>query len=273
MALSKKQMIGSQTAKGGFANEHEIAQKFTNYLTDNDAQIWLKAMGYDYHKINQLVAVHIPTRLKRKTMNQFGISDAQFEFTQRFKKADVQIQLTIKIDDVFYVENISCKKANITSDFNQADKRPVKTYQEIWEFDDEIAQTLKQFTGEIQPTAQQATGLRDNRRWYLDELPQEQVHKLLDFINEHKYLIVSDVLKGRGMLSAEWFLVTKFNKDGSKEWLLKNINEVINFFASGEVKLSDKGGLIIGRLTAQRKGGTPDPTSLQFKIKPVALFE
>ena len=39
------------------------------------------------------------------------------------------------------------------------------------------------------------------------------------------------------------------------------------------MKLSGKGGLIIGRISAQRKGGTPDPTSLQFKFKPLDLFE
>lgn len=37
--------------------------------------------------------------------------------------------------------------------------------------------------------------------------------------------------------------------------------------------MSQKGGLIIGKLTAQRKGGTPDPTSLQFKIKPLDIFD
>jgi len=34
-----------------------------------------------------------------------------------------------------------------------------------------------------------------------------------------------------------------------------------------------RGSLKIGRVTMQRKGGTPDPTSLRFKINPLALFE
>jgi len=29
----------------------------------------------------------------------------------------------------------------------------------------------------------------------------------------------------------------------------------------------------IGKITLQRKGGTPDPTSLQFKINPLGLFD
>lgn len=273
MNFNEKQQIGSKTAKGGFANEHEIVKKFENYLTDDEVQQWLNIMGYDYLKINKLVAVHIPTRLNRNKMEVFGISDEQFEFTQRFKKADVQIQLTIMIDDMIYVENISLKKADLKSNFNQVDKRPVKIYQEMWHFDDDIAEILKQFTGEIQPTKEQAIKLRDKRRWYLDELPHEKVEKLLKFMNENKYLIVSDILKGRGMLSAEWFLVTRLNPDGSKDWILKNINEVINFYAQDNAKMNENGNLVIGQLTAQRKGGTPDPTSLQFKIKPLALFE
>ena len=67
--------------------------------------------------------------------------------------------------------------------------------------------------------------------------------------------------------------MTPENSDNSTRWILKNINEVINFYAQGEVLVNKNGNLCIGRLTAQRKGGTPDPTSLQFKIKPLDLFE
>ncbi len=35
------------------------------------------------------------------------------------------------------------------------------------------------------------------------------------------------------------------------------------------VKMIPRGSLKIGRVTMQRKGGTPDPTSLQFKINPL----
>jgi len=46
----------------------------------------------------------------------------------------------------------------------------------------------------------------------------------------------------------------------------------MNFFGKGEVTISPKGSLYIGKITLQRKGGTPDPTKLQFKIKPCQLF-
>ena len=74
-------------------------------------------------------------------------------------------------------------------------------------------------------------------------------------------------------MSAEWFLVTRKNNDDSVDWILKDINTVCNFYSQGEVEISPRGSLKIGRVTMQRKGGTPDPTSLQFKINPLALFE
>lgn len=271
--LSDKQKLGSTTAKGSFNNEKMICTKFNHYKTDADAQSWLSLMGYDVNQITKLTVIQIPTRLNKNKAKDFNITDDVFDFTQKYKKADVQIQLEITIDDVIYRENISLKKSDLSANFNQIDKRSVDTYQTMWGFDDKIAKTLKKFTGEISPTEQEKPLLKDERRWYLTELPKNNVECLLQFLNQNKYLIVSDILKGRGMLSAEWFLVTRLNKDGTNDYCFKNINKVINFYAQGDVKLSTKGSLIIGKLTAQRKGGTPDPTSLQFKIKPLEIFD
>lgn len=271
--FNDKQKLGSTTAKGGFNNEKMICTKFNHYKTDADAQSWLSLMGYDVNQITKLTAIQIPTRLNKNKAKDFNITDDVFDFTQKYKKADVQIQLEITIDDIIYRENISLKKSDSSANFNQIDKRSVDTYQTMWGFDDKIAKTLKKFTGEISPTEQEKPLLKDERRWYLTELPKNDVERLLQFLNQNKYLIVSDILKGRGMLSAEWFLVTRLNKDGTNDYCFKNINKVINFYAQGDVKLSTKGSLIIGKLTAQRKGGTPDPTSLQFKIKPLEIFD
>jgi len=86
--------------------------------------------------------------------------------------------------------------------------------------------------------------------------------------------VVTDILKGRGGLSANWMLVTRYNKeDDTTTWILKDINTAMNFFCSGEVKISPRGSLYIGKITMQRKGGTPDPIKLQFKMKPCELFK
>jgi hypothetical protein len=81
------------------------------------------------------------------------------------------------------------------------------------------------------------------------------------------------VLKGKGGFSANWMLVTRYDKiSDTTTWILKDINIAMNFFGQGPVMLSPRGSLYIGRITMQRKGGTPDPTKLQFKIKPCELF-
>lgn len=273
--FNRQQQIGSNTAKGGFKNEHDVADKFKNHQMDKEAQIWLQIMGYSPDDIQSLEAKHIPTRLSKRTATPYHIPDAAFELTQKHKKADIQIQLSIKDNDIIYRENISLKKSNQSANFNQIDKRAVDTYQEMWGFNDSIAQTLKKFTGEIVPTEQEINRLelRDKRRFYLNELPANDVTEMLNFFKANKTLIFSDILKGRGILSAEWFLVTKKNSDGHYEWILKSINDVINFYANGNIEVSTRGGLKLGKLTAQRKGGTPDPTSLQFKISPNDLFD
>ncbi|MFZ6017116.1 MAG: hypothetical protein ACOYU0_05825 [Nitrospirota bacterium] len=61
--------LGSQTAKGGFANEKIICKKFNNWKNDSEAQQWLKIMGYDTKEINSVGAIHIPTRIKNWTLN------------------------------------------------------------------------------------------------------------------------------------------------------------------------------------------------------------
>jgi hypothetical protein len=269
--------IGSATARGGFANEKIICKKFNNWREDNEAQIWLKIMGYDPKKIASVEAIQIPTRMRQEDVENMGLNET-FEDLMRFKKADAQIRIVITIGKIIKVENLSLKKANSNADYNQVDKRWVDTYKEIWEFDDEIAFGLKLFTGEIKPSACpkiiKGKTLRDKRRMFLDELPIELREKIIKFFYENRILVVSDILKGRGSLSANWMLVTRYNKnDDTTTWVLKDINTVMNFFGSGKVEMSPKGSLYIGRITMQRKGGTPDPTKLQFKIKPCELFK
>ena len=133
--------FGSRTAKGGFANEKAVCEKFNNWKNDEDAKLWLKIMGYDPDKIDYVKAIQIPTRIKKEDIKKFGFSEEDYEELIRFKKTDIQV------------------------------------------------------------------------------------------------------------------------------------NTAMNFFGKGDVKVSPRGSLYIGRITMQRKGGTPDPTKLQFKIKPCDLFK
>jgi hypothetical protein len=275
--MNKKE-IGSATAKGGFANEKTICKKFNAWKKDKEAQEWLKIMGYNIMKVDSIKAIQIPTRIKKSEIEKFGIDEEDFEDIMRFKKADAQIRIVITIGDILKIENLSLKKANFDADYNQVDKRTVDAYQEMWGFNDDIACWLKLFTGENNPKSFiKLTGklkLRDKRRLFLDEMPEDIRNKITDFFKENKIIVVSDILKGRGGLSANWMLVTKYNKDeDTTTWTLKDINSAMNFFGRGDVKISPRGNLYIGKITVQRKGGTPDPTKLQFKIKPCQLFK
>jgi len=272
-----KSEVGSKTAKGGFANEKAICKKFNSWKKDKEAQEWLKTMGYDIKKIDSVKAIQVPVRIKKSDLSKFEVNEEEYEQFVRFKKADAQIRIVVKIGNILKIENLSLKKANSDADYNQIDKRTINNYQEMWNFNDEMAFWLKLFTGELNPKQySEKTGIkkfRDERRLFLDEMPKIIQNKIIKFFEQNRIIIISDIIKGRGGLSAGWMLVTRLNKGNeTTTWTLKDINVVMNFFGGGKIDISPRGSLNIGKITMQRKGGTPDPTKLQFKIKPCQLF-
>ncbi|SFV86109.1 hypothetical protein MNB_SUP05-SYMBIONT-4-897 [hydrothermal vent metagenome] len=59
-------------------------------------------------------------------------------------------------------------------------------------------------------------------------------------------------------------------------WVLKPINEVLNFFGNGEIIKSPQGSVRIGKILMQRKGGDagrPSANMLQFNIDPTKLMD
>ena len=51
--------IGSETAKGGFANEDKIVKKFNSWKKDKEAKKWLKIIGYNLKKIKKVEAIKL----------------------------------------------------------------------------------------------------------------------------------------------------------------------------------------------------------------------
>lgn len=143
-----KEEIGSIIAKSGFKNEHLVANKFNDYIRDNEVQKWLKYMGYNIKKIKQIKAVHIPPSIKKRETH-LGVSLEDLNENINYKKADIQVQIEIFIDSVIYRENISIKKVSAKSNFNQIDKRKVDKYKEMWNIPEDVTLLLKYFTGEI----------------------------------------------------------------------------------------------------------------------------
>lgn len=241
---------GSNTAKNGFKNEQDIADKFNNWQTDEEAKQWLVIMNYKLELIEYVKAVVISGH-----------------------KADVNVQITVKLKQAIDVENIQVKLVSNKKGFNQIDKRWIKSYVELWNIPNDIEQLLKHFTGELSP---KIDNTKDKRRMFLNEFCEKDKNNLLKFLNDNKVLIVSDILRGRGEFTAEWVLVAQKVEHNSR-WVLKNINEVIkHYFADGKVEETKKGSIRIGKITIQRKGGDGGRLTanmLQFKIDPTELFD
>jgi PHP family Zn ribbon phosphoesterase len=251
--MSKKDLIklGSETAKGGFRNEKDVINRFNNWTKDETAQKWLKAMGYKIDDIEYVKA--------SKIRGQY--------------KADVQVRvrIIIKLKSQEDLQNLQVKLVSNPQGFNQIDKRWVDKYVELWNIPEDITRILKLFTGEIKPTKK---GLKDKRRMLLTEMDKSDQDKIVSFFKRNKILIVSDILKGRGEFSADWILVILRVNDKSK-WVLKSINEAMNVFGNGDVRITPQGSLKIGKIGMQRKGGDAGRETskmLQFKINPVELF-
>jgi len=243
--------LGSDTAKGGFKNEKDVIDKFNNWKNDKTSQKWLQAMEYNLDDIEFVKASKVKGQFK---------ADVQ-----------VQIQVSIKLKSQLDVQNLQVKLVSNPQGFNQIDKRWVDKYVELWEIPDDVTNILKLFTGEIPPKQK---GLKDDRRMFFSEMPKENQVKILNFFEDNKILIVSDLLKGRGKFSADWMLVI-LKVNGESKWCLKSINEAMNIFGEGKVKISPQGSLKIGKIGMQRKGGDGGRDTakmLQFKINPVLLF-
>ncbi len=247
--MRKEQILGSQTAKNGFLNEDDIVDKFNNWQIDEDAQKWLLIMEYQLIDIEYVKAVKLS-----------GF------------KTDVQVQITIKLKEAIDAQNLQVKLVSNPKGFNQIDKRWVDKYVEMWNIPQYITSILKKYTGEIAPTI---VNPKDSRRMFANEFTLDDQKHILDWLNENKSLIVSDILKGRGQFSTEWMLVAQKVKENSR-WILKPINVCLNYFGNGTIEITKQGNFKIGRITMQRKGGDNGRDTakmLQFKINPAELFD
>ena len=240
--------LGSQTARNGFKNEQDICDKFEKWTTDEDAQKWLTIMQYDLNEIEYVKAVVL-----------------------HGYKADVNVQVQIKLKSAIDTENIQVKLVSNKKGFNQVDKRWLSHYKELWNIPEDVFNRLQYFTGELKPYK---NGTRDDRRMFLDEMVEEDRDLILNWFKNNKMLILSDIIKGRGQFSAEWILVAQ-KMENNARWILKNINEALQHYSSGDVSMSPRGSICIGRVTVQRKGGDggrPTANMLQFKLDPTELF-
>lgn len=239
---------GSETAKAGFQNELDVVNLFNAWETSELAQNWLIAMGYKLDDIEYVKAEKIKGSYK----------------------ADIQVRITIKLKSLVDCQNIQVKLVSNKKGYNQVDKRWLKNYSELWNIPDDVYEILAYYTGQLPPYK---WNTRDKRRMFIDEMTEQEQRKLIDWLSDNQYLIVSDILKGRGQFSAEWILVIQ--KTDILKWVLKPINIVMNYYSKGGVFITPSGNIKIGKITIQRKGGDNGRKTaqmLQFKLDPTELF-
>ena len=141
--MNDKQILGSLTAKNGFANEDDIVDKFNNWQNDETAKKWLTIMQYNISDIEYVKAVKLSGY-----------------------KTDVQVQVTVKLKDVIDAQNLQVKLVSNPKGFNQIDKRWVDKYVEMWDIPKNIISMLKRYTGEETPSTKNP---RDKRRMFANE--------------------------------------------------------------------------------------------------------
>ena len=253
--INDLERIGSETARSGFANEESVVERFNSWRNDYEAREWLEFMGYNLEDITNVEAETLPNSYK----------------------TDIHVR-TIIGEEVF-AENISAKRTKISVNYNQIDQRWVRDYQELWNIPEDITELLEMFSGEMSPYEHEISilDLRDSRRFFLDELDYDEVQKMINFFEENKEMVVNDIIKGREDYAADWMLVTKYDDCSSYETsILADIDYAMNVFGGGEVGISPRGSLNIGRITMTRKGGDAGretANKLQFNISPCDLFD
>ena len=243
------QSIGSRTAREGFQNEKQIALRFNNWRGSRTAQDWLRSMGYELDRILDIEATPITGSYK----------------------TDVQVRVTISTGKGSQqdLQNLQVKLVTNKTGSNQIDKRWVNTYQELWNIPKDVSRLLKLFTGELPPDRDRT---KHSNRMYVTEFSDVERRCLLNFLTDNRMLILADIVKGRGPFSVEWLLVIQ--KTGSR-WALVNINKALAIL-DGDIGTTKQGGLKIGNVTIQRKGGDKGADTakmLQFKINPTLFFK
>jgi hypothetical protein len=231
---------GAYAARGGFDHERKVAGEFNNWQRSSLAQNWLQIIGVSLNEIKQVEAERLAGHIK----------------------TDAQVKVILK-SGVVQTYNISCKKGG----GNQIDKRWVDEYANEFDFSETTREALKKFTGEAGHTPiellnkgkvsqSKYNSLKDKRRFTFPELETGEQQAILADFRRNKMAIIQFLLQGSGENVPHWFM---------KGYQLLPMEEAIRLAAADCQVVPTRTGFRLGDIKVQRKGGTPDPTKLQFK--------
>lgn len=250
---------GSETAKKGFRMEKYIAEVLNYWKTNKLGSALLENMKIDLRVIESVKAARdLP----------------------RTAKPDLSVKVFLKNGKVIK-HFISVKEAKKAFSFNHLYKAWVNSFSIEYGLPDQLRKVLKLYVGEISkngvplPDGHISGTEAKKRRLYLSNIADSEA--LVKFFQTNKKKIVRNLLLGYGDFEADYLLVVLEDETRSERlYVLVTDEQAVEFYGEGEVGLTSRGNLKIGRITLQRKGGNAGLSTanmLQFKISPASLLE
>jgi hypothetical protein len=267
--------IGGAIVKAGRDCEDEVITKILNWQRDSESHDWLKKMS----KAGIIEKVKCYDQVGTRLMlREHGIEDdpsfAKADATAWIKKDGLKERHGYGIS----IKRVSIKvkegkdEPKLFKGFNQLDRGYVERYEKAWSIPEKIANNLRLFTGEIK---HHYTNTREHRRLFLDEMSQAGRDGIINWFYENRYLVVRDILMGRGARASDYLLVGFFieGKNDLVEQIynLKCMKEAVSYYGDGDIGITEDGSLKIGNIAMQRKGGDggkKTANQLQFKFDP-----
>lgn len=237
----EKELMGSKTAKNGFNNEIRVARLLN--INGNPLREWIMKKDEDFK--NKLTA-----------SKNTGTTKKDVLLSNDLLEKGIQAKLV----------------SNTKSGFNQVDRgwvdRFINGLQKIGvETPQKIIHLLKLFDGEEKNTL----GTKSVKINKMSELDQKY---LLSWFTEHKQAIVEFVLTGNDK-QLSYVIISVKNGVNIEDYPF-TIDEYVKFYGDGNVEITKRGCLQIGKIKLQRKGGDGGRNTanqLQFKINPLNIVK
>jgi hypothetical protein len=185
---------------------------------------------------------------------------------------------------------ISVKEFDVKADFNHVERNYVEHYAQKWSMPRDVYVGLKRFVGEVDERGNPISTdilereakesgttpgkLSKKRRTFINQLPEPTRKAIKEFFTSNKEKIIKDIFVDDEDI--KFFIIIK--REGSRAYYyIVPTKDVFDVYGSGDIIISPKGSLQMGKVGIQRKSGdhqTPSgwvdssASQLQFKIKP-----
>jgi hypothetical protein len=185
---------------------------------------------------------------------------------------------------------ISVKEFDVKFDYNHVERHYMDFYAQKWLMPQNVYVSLKQFVGEINEQGAPISierlereaerlctspgKLSKKRRIFINQMNYQTRETIKEFFRSKKVEILKDAFINDENI--EFFIVVKREGDTAHYYVLPT-KDVLNVYSAGDVIITPRGSLQIGKVVLQRKGGDHRTnggrvdvvaSQLQFKIKP-----